>query len=219
MCSPALGVALGSAVVGSAMQMQGQRQAQAAQSRTMAAEQARQDSFAAASRDRVGTATDRVGAPATIAATEAATADRAAELRRVSTPATGQYLPGQGDAPQIVRDEIERRRAEAAGYLDQQGDARARLGGWGDALFGARQEIGRSGQDVATEAGFARGSAAVLPAELRAAQQRGQGWRTAGDLVTAGGMLGAPYASKGWNWAFGGPAAPMATTGRFPGPV
>jgi hypothetical protein len=232
MCSVdpvSLGVALGSAALGSAMQQQGQRQAQSAQRATMGAETARQNTFAAASRDRVGAATDRTGAQPTMAASEAATADRAAENRRVSAlPAAGtEYLPGQGDASQLVRDEVDRQRGVAGAYVGQQGDARANLGGWGDALFGNRIEIGRSGQDVSTNAGFSRGSAGVLPMELSAARGQGQGWRTAGDLVTGAGLLAAPHAKTGWNWAFGAPGAMAATTaatrvgagGRLAGPV
>jgi hypothetical protein len=220
MCDPVTAVALGSAAAGTAMQMQGQRQAQSAQRRTMADETARQNTFAAASRDRVNTATDRTGAQPTMAASEAATADRAAENRRVSAlPAAGtEYLPGQGDASQLVRDEVDRQRAKAGGYVQQQGDARANLGGWGDALFSNRQEIGRSGQDVSTNAGFARGSASVLPLELRKAQTAGQGWRTAGDLALGAGLLAAPHANKGWNWAFGTPGATPNTLGGATAP-
>jgi len=163
--------------------------------------------------DRTVRGTDR----ATVDADAAAAAQsRRAAARTAAAPAMAAgYLPGMAGAPQIVRDETDRRRALANMFVDQQIGARATLGGFDDADLRQRIAAGRSAQDIATQAGFARGSASVLPAARMAAGTRGQNLRTAGQLVQTAGMLGGmTYGGpRGWGSLFGGGGATPNTVG------
>lgn len=223
MCEPATAVAVGSALAGTALQYRGMQEASNAEADAIRAETGRQTRLADASRARVDQALSGVSRQSLDAETERATADRTVELRAAGRdlPNAGAYLPGQDSAPQIVRDEVDRRRALTEAFLDSNATNRARLGGWGDALFGGNIGIGRSAQDVATNAGFARGSASVLPLEQRGAMARGANTRMLGDLTVLGGTMAAPYAGKGWASLFGAPVTGMRTdaAGRILGGV
>jgi hypothetical protein len=229
MCNPVAAIAIGSALAGTAMQVQGQRQATRAQNDVASAERIRQDGSRARSIAFTDTAREGASRGTTDQAMAQSAAERAVDYRAAAPvpAAQGGYLPGQGGGPQVVRDEVDRQRGLAAAFSNQQAGARANLGGWSDALFGARTGIARAGQGAAQESSFSRGSASLLPGDMQAAAQRGANWRMAGDLVAGGGNLAAgTYGGpNGWGSLFSSaPAAPVgafarATTGRAAGPV
>jgi len=228
MCDVTAAIALGSAVAGSALQSRGAAQAQKAEAGVAAAERGRQDGYRRTAMNYVDTAREGASRPALDAGAASAAAGRAASLRTAGQvpAAQGGYLPGMESGPQSVRDEVDRQRGLASAFVGQQGDARAALGGWGDAMQASRTGIARSGQGVATEAGFARGSADAMPAEITAAGSKGSGTRMLGDLVAGGGNLAAATygGAKGWGSLFSAapvaaPALRRATTGRVGGPV
>ena len=188
MCEPVslmTAASLAATAVGTGMQIRGQQQARSAQNDAVAAERIRQQGIQERQAGVTAQATEQAAPERVQQATTDATAVRDAALR-AATPAQTGYMPGQSSGPQIVRDEVDRQRQVAANFTNQQGGARAALGGWADSLFGLRQGIGRAQQNLQTQAGFARGSGSVLPLEMDKAGMAGQGMRTAGDLfVTA----------------------------------
>jgi hypothetical protein len=194
MCDPVtLAVSAGLAAAGTGLQMAGQQKAVNAQRDAANAERIRQRGYQDQQAASVAQATDRAAAPRVEQDMAAETARREADLRAVSQPQTA-YLPGQDSGPQIVRDEVDRNRSVASAFTNQQAGARANLGGWQDALFGVNRDLGRFGQDITTQSGFAQGSRALLPGDTDAARMRGQGLRTAGDLFQIGSMVAAPAA-------------------------
>lgn len=206
MCDPvsaSFAVSAALAAAGTGMQMQGQRQAdneRAGVIRNAITEQqsASQRGMAAALSSLP--AADR---PAIESSMTGAAADRAADYATATAPQGG-YLPSQSAAPQVVRDAVDRGRAETAGYLGARSDALGRLGGWSDALFGVRQNIGRAGEGVTAAAGAGRGAASLLPGALQGAGAAGSGWRMAGDLTNMAGQFAGAYggAPGGWGSIF-----------------
>lgn len=89
----------------------------------------------------------------------------------------------------LVTSREESERADARGFTDQQAGALAQMRSFGD-VFG---DFGRENQRDMGETGiiqsFRRGSQSVLPAELRAAEQKGAGMRTLGDMLSLGTSL------------------------------
>lgn len=223
MCDPVSAISAAALAAGTGAQIMGQNQARKAQRGVVAAERGRQQGYQERQAAAVDTATQGASRPAVEAATAERTAARAADLREAAPQQTG-YLPGQSAGPQIVRDEVDRQRGIVSAFTNQQGDARAALGGFGDAVFRANTGIGRAAQDVGVQGGFARGSAGLLPLDLNAASYKGQGLRTAGDLLVLAGTAAPGLAQSktlGSIFARGGgvKTAPIAATGRFPGPI
>ena len=168
---------------------------------------------------------------------------RAAQYRAASPAATG-YLPGQTNAPQVVRDAMDAERAKTAAVLGQQADALGAMRGWGDTMFGINRTVAQTGESVARQADAARGNARVAAAgaesdarnaayqqavdnyRMGLATQTGAGLRAVGDIAKGAGNLGVSYGMNpsGWAGLFGGPAVPasasaVASTGRAAGPV
>jgi hypothetical protein len=215
MCEPttiALGVSAALTALGTGAQIHGQREADTERASTIRNAITEQQG----ARDRgMGAALSTLPAverPAIDAAMDRAAADRGADYAAATAPQGG-YLPSQAAAPQVVRDAVDRGRADTAGYLGQRSDALGRLGGWSDALFGVRQGVGRAGEGVAAATSAGRGAASLLPGALQAAGGAGSGWRLAGDLMNmAGQFAGAAGGTPGgWGSIFGstGPAAGM----------
>lgn len=216
MCEPvslATAASLAATAIGSTMQIQGQKKAQSAQQDVANAERIRQQGFQQRQQSEVDAAIPQVSRPQVETNMAAATGQREAALREASPTQTG-YLPGQGNGPQVVRDEVDRRRAEVADYTGQQAAARAKIGGWADALYGVRTNVARTAQNVQTQGGFARGSLTPMQSEMSAAGYQGEGMRTGGDLAVLAGRA-IPAASSafgankvgGWGGIFGGSKA------------
>lgn len=114
------------------------------------------------------------------------TADTEGAAAAASAPAQT-ALPTSSSS--LVQSREASERAEARNYTDQQGRALANMRSFGDTfdtlgnLF--ERDMGRFG----VVQSLRRASQAVLPAELQAAQSRGQGLRTLGDLFSLGSSL------------------------------
>jgi hypothetical protein len=212
MCEPttiALGISAAAAAAGTGMQIQGQRAAD--QERAGVIRNAITEQQGARNRgvEAALSTLPAVSRPAIDASITSAAGDRVADYGAATAPQGG-YLPGQSAAPQVVRDAVDRGRADTSGYLGQRADALGRLGGWSDALFGVRQNIGRAGEGVAMAGSAGRGAASLLPGALQAAGGAGSGWRMAGDLTNLAGQFAGAYggAPGGWGSIFGGAARP-----------
>ncbi len=99
------------------------------------------------------------------------------------------FAPTKRSAPEVVSSAIADVVTSAAKSGKEFGGRLAGVSGFGDQQFENRIGLNRSGQDIGKFADFARGSGAVVPMELAAANQKGGGLRTIADLFKAGGML------------------------------
>ena len=120
---------------------------------------------------------------------------------------------------------------KAAAFNNQQRRAQADVRSFGDFLGTAARGAQRDSSDIGSIAGFKRGSSAVLPLELEAANGAGAGMQLLGDLLAGAGQVGlsaglsgslAPAASSG-NVSLSGvrTTAPsrVGGFGRLAGPV
>lgn len=89
----------------------------------------------------------------------------------------------------VVQNESDRR-AEARDAVDRVGDARAELRAFGDLLGDKTRATARDSGLIDQISGFKKGSAAVLPYELEAANSKGNTLRLFGDLVGGFGKVG-----------------------------
>lgn len=195
-------VAAALAVAATAAQQVGAAQARKAETGAVQAEAERQRAIADRQMAATAQAQQSFEQPQIQAAQAKATGERETAYRAAAAPSITAYLPGQADAPQVVRDSVDQRRATDAGVLGAEAHNKAALEGWGDALLGGRIAIGRGAQEVAKQASFSQGSRNVLPSELAAAKYKGQGWRDLGtglqiasQVVGMGGGSGAFAAS------------------------
>lgn len=98
--------------------------------------------------------------------------------------------PTEAAAPKTTSNLVVNADARASEAASQKNDSRAEALGDVRALGSLLGDFGRQGQRDASElnliGAFKRGSASVLPAELAAAQQKGAGLRTLGDLLSIG---------------------------------
>lgn len=194
MCEPATiiaGASLLATAAGTAAQIKGQSDARKAQKSAVAAEITRQGDTRRHQLESIANTTNGIDRQSTDAATQEGAASRGAEYSAASAPAGTEYLPGQANAPQVVRDAVDQKQGAAGAYVGQQGQALANLGGWSDALFGTRRKIARNAQGIGIDATDAKASASLLGTDLAGAGFDGMGMRTAGDIGVAAGTLGA----------------------------
>lgn len=145
---------------------------------------------------------------------------KAADLAEMFTTA-GDNAPAFGPAPSadsITVQQEAKAKEKSKAYTDKVGTARGQMLSLGD-LFG---DIGvEQAQDMSTLNAInsqKRGSQGVLPFELDAAGQKGQGWRLTGDILgglgsvaSMGAMTGATLPGMGGILNFGRAAQPAAT--------
>ena len=205
MCDPVSIGALALGTAGTIMQGREQqanmRRAVGARNDAVNAEMIRQRGFADQGQESFGNTLDRFRQPRQEQALADAVTSRGEAMTRAAAPLPN-YAPVAGSAPNIVRGEIERKTGQAgravASDARRLGDVRARDDVWQGnqfALEGGRNALNTTGS-------FARGSAALLPGDVRAAETNayrppsglGQGLRLAG---MAGGLAGA---AGGWDW-------------------
>lgn len=86
-------------------------------------------------------------------------------------------------APTEVKSEIARNVVAAMRRGKQQAKAQARLGGMQDANQTGAVDLLRGGQDMRRIGNESRASSQILPYELSDANQKGEGWRTIGDIA------------------------------------
>jgi len=90
----------------------------------------------------------------------------------------------------IVTQEDARQRAKASAYSQGQAQALGTMRSFGDLLGEQSRLQGRDAGEIGQIGGFMKGSSAVLPLELDAAGQAGNGWKTVGGLASGLGNLG-----------------------------
>lgn len=220
MCDTTSGLALGTAGVGSALQIAGQNQAAKAQTNAAAAQAAvKRDALAkqGAYRDQnmasVQQTTQQASPDALAASTAGSAAKRSADYTAATASPTDAALSGSAGGNQFVSDALSKSRAANDQYFAGQSGALANMGGWSDALQGLNFSLGRNAQGINTTNSFARGDASLLPGQLRAIQPKAGAGRTLsglGDLVVGGGQLATLGSTTGaWKNAF---AATPSTT-------
>lgn len=152
----------------------------------MSMETARQNQFTEEQFGILGGMEDRV------ADYDARAGERRSSLADMFTTGTegGQPAPVQTAMPasdsSIVQTREANERSRARDFTNQQGEALANMRSFGDTFDDFGRMFGRDMGDFGLVQSMRRGSQAVLPAELQAAQTRGQGLRTLGDLFSIG---------------------------------
>lgn len=202
MCTPLVALALTAA--GTAASAAGARKAQKAQAGAREAERWRQKGFQDEAEARAADNFSKTGKDATDVGMANAEADRKAAsdaaVAEVRAPveATGANLAGDTSAAKLVANENASQAARGLGYAIQQGAAKAKLASFGDVGFENAIMNARTNQDLARIANFAKGSADVLPVELEAAAQKGQGLRTLGSILSTAGTVAGVGVGSGW---------------------
>lgn len=90
----------------------------------------------------------------------------------------------------IVTREMNRKSDQASDFVGQQGQALAQLRSFGDLLGDTSRAQARDGSLIGQIGGFKRGSSNITPLELDAANQKGAGLRTLGDIMGGLGSIG-----------------------------
>lgn len=83
----------------------------------------------------------------------------------------------------IVTREMTKKSGEAKQFTDQQAGALAQMRSFGDLLGDNSRMMARDGSEIGQIGGFKRGSSNIIPLEMEAASQKGQGLRTFGDIL------------------------------------
>lgn len=99
-----------------------------------------------------------------------------------------EVLPGSSN--NIVVNEQNRQKAKAKQFSDQQGEALGNLRAFGDLLGGIGRLQARDASRVGQVGGFKRGSSAILPYELEAANSKGDGLSNLATIVGGIGKVG-----------------------------
>lgn len=92
-------------------------------------------------------------------------------------------------ANNIVVNEQNKQGAKAKAYSTQQANALGDLRAFGDLLGETSRLQGRDAAQIGTLGGFMKGSQGVLPLELEAANNKGGGFKTFGDLLSLGSTI------------------------------
>jgi hypothetical protein len=213
MCTPLIALALTAA--GTAASAAGARKAQKAQAGAREAERTRQKGFQSEADARAAENLASTNKGATDSGMKKAederkaASDAAVAEVRAPVEATGANLAGDGSAAKLVAGETATQAAKGLGYAIQQGAAKAKLAGFNDVGFENALMNARTNQDIARIANFAKGSSDVLPVELEAAAQKGQGLRTLGSVLSTAGTVAGIGVGSGWFGA-GTPATGIA---------
>ena len=129
-------------------------------------------------------------------------------------------------ASNIVVQERAKQLGKAKAYGDQQDAALGNLRSFGDLLSGISLNQARDAGQIGLVGGFKKGSQAILPLELQAANSKGNGLKTLGDVLGGAGQVAgfAGLSGAGPSWSdigswFGGGGQPlsMGGPGGFPG--
>lgn len=113
----------------------------------------------------------------------------------------------------IVTQEINKQMGRAKSFTDQQAGALGDLRAFGDLLGDTSRMQGRDAGLVGQIGGFKRGSSNILPLELEAASQQGQGLRLLGDILGGVGGIGLNMGLTG-GAAAATAAAPLVSSPR-----
>jgi len=236
MCSPVLAASAIAMTAGTAAQSYGQNRAEKASQRNMeraqTAENQRQEKLRNERFQQLDKALAGAGVEGTEERMREAVEQRKADYQAVddkSVESRGyRESPSPGRrGPKVVQGELDRADAETEADIEQTADARARLGSFGDSSLSRALELSPVKQKIATSGNFARGSAGVLPFEIKAAYQKGQKKgrtaRTIGQVLSTAGQAG--MSAGGFGAASGaslvpnmqGQAAPLMNNSSFVG--
>lgn len=111
-----------------------------------------------------------------------------------------------------IREE-EKQRGKAREFTDRQGKALGDLRSFGDVLGNILLDQGKDGSIIGQIGGFKRGSSGVLPLELEAANQAGNGFKLFADLAGLGGSV---VTGAGLSKGNAFPSAPSAPGNAYP---
>lgn len=207
MCDPVTGAALAGSAVASGLQIAGQNQAQRAQINTarqaVQQQEMRQQEGIDAARGEIAAYN-----PSTLRTSADGATERRAAYYAPSVVSQPGAAPLAGMTTSATQNYLDALRGRVAAYQTQQAGAKARLGGLADAFVTAGQAQQRGSERIARTSNFAAGDLSTLQPKLNAAAYKGQGLRTAGDLLGVASVL-APAAGG----AFGG--APGAESQGF----
>lgn len=185
------------------------RKSQKAMEGAREAERIRQQGFQQESNAAFDESLSKQGADLQKNSIAQAEAERAATMQGAQTPEAAVSIPTQGSTPTVVSDETSARVGAGNAQAAQDAANRAALASFGDVQLGNALMNTRYGQQQQQIGNFMRGSANVLGTELEAASHKGDGLRTVGGLLNAGGQLAGLGAAMGWN-PFASAAAPAA---------
>lgn len=120
--------------------------------------------------------------------------------------AAGAAMPTS--ASNLAVQEEAKQRAKASAFTDAQGQSLGQLRSFGDLLGGIGREQAQDASLIGQIGGFKKGSSAVTPYELEAANQKGNGLKLFGDVLNLGGSLAtaAGLSGKSLGNLFGGAA-------------
>lgn len=175
------------------MQAQAQRKVEKKRRKVTEAEAERQREYQARADERLSQAMRGMGAEEQRRAMDEAAAERTAAIQEQATVQEGdvptEYVPTAPGGPKYVQEEAAKTFSKRLKAGKEEAKRLGALGSWGQALQGAQTGLLRSGQDINRLSGFMRGSQAVLPAELAAANQAGQGLAQIGDVMGLAGSV------------------------------
>jgi hypothetical protein len=164
-------------------------------------------------------ATDKGMADA--AAERAAASDAAVADVRAPIEATGANLAGDQTVNAVMASEGDVAANKNLGYATQQGRAKSNLLSFNDVTFQNAINNIKAGQKLNTTGNFMRGSSNVLPIELEAASNQGQGLKTFGNLLSTAGTIVGMGAGAGW-WDKAAPelgTSLMGEAGKITAPI
>ncbi len=130
-----------------------------------------------------------------------ATAAREALMKEaVAAPQDGDgsyQSPTTGDDPKVVKTRADRRQAEADDFVSALGNARARLGAWGEGRFAPANTLMELGFDLGEHNTRAARSGEIGAREAQmAGAEAGNGMALVGNLLSSAGTAGMGYASQ-----------------------
>lgn len=142
-------------------------------------------------------------------------------MTETAAPAAVTGAPVQAGAPPIVRSEIARKVGQGIAQAGREGGRLADLTAYDTGGLGGRYAMARSNSALADTGSKAAGSAALLPLDLRAAENNAYRSPSGlGDILGIVGKGGTIAGAMGWNPAslFGGGAGAPANAGPTWGP-
>lgn len=145
---------------------------------------------------------------------EQSLANAAATRSAQATSSISEQAPYEAGAgtPSIVNETMARAISDALSSGKDQTQKLAELSAYGDLNLGNKIALNRSGQEINEQQGFAKGSNALLPFELQAAQVGAKKPAAWPGLVSMLGQGLSLYGAGGGTFGFGG-ATPSVTTG------
>ena len=221
MCSPMAATGAALALGSTGASMYGQKQVADARNDAQMAELARQNRFQEGASKAFDSSLAEFEDPA--GATQAKRNEREQEISSAVTGgAQENYNDGlPGSTPDVVKTEIARRMTEALDAGKQEARGIARLGAFGDWQGDAGRVMGENANDLGKYVSFASGSSNVLPLELQAANQEGQGAMLASDVLGVAGNAAGMYGATGGTYSdiFGGGGTAPASMAGGSGPL